>query len=228
MGQIGYGAGPALLALALGAACLYLVRYCGAAPSWPGSLTKTLSVAGLALAASVAGPVWLAVALWLGAAGDLALSRPGERAFLAGVGAFGLSHLAYVALFLGQGADPVRAVTGPLAPVAMGLSGLTVLLGAALWRRAGALRGPVLVYAAVIAAMGIAALGLPVSGSSPPYALAQVAAGLFILSDSLIAAERFLLPSDHRAAGLVSRAIWVTYWLAQALFLATFALAGPA
>ncbi len=66
------------------------------------SLAKTAAVALLALGGGLAGaPLLLVLALGLCALGDLFLSRDGESAFMAGVGAFAAGHLAYAALFLG-------------------------------------------------------------------------------------------------------------------------------
>ena len=84
-----FGAGV----LALGYLCLVHAR-----ESWGRSALKTGAVFILALMAALKMPL-LAVALGLCALGDLALSRPGERAFLAGVASFAAGHLAYVWLF---------------------------------------------------------------------------------------------------------------------------------
>ena len=82
-----------------------------------------------------------------------------------------------------------------------------------LWSKAGPLRWPVLGYVVIIALMGVSALQVP-----SPYAEFVIAAALlFILSDSLIATERFLI-GDGPAPRWLSPAIWLTYWLAQFLF----------
>ena len=66
-------------------------------PSEPAMLTKTAAVAALALAGRLGGvPTLIVAGLALGACADFCLSRPGKVAFLAGMGAFGLGHLAYV------------------------------------------------------------------------------------------------------------------------------------
>lgn len=82
------------------AALLYLPRT-GSRPSWTRSLHKALALAFFALAAWLAGaPALLVVALGLSVIGDFTLSRPGARAFLAGMLAFTLVHVAYIALML--------------------------------------------------------------------------------------------------------------------------------
>ena len=71
-------------------ALVYLLFLTDAAPSTLRSVVKTGAVALLAISAL---PVpLLALALGLSALGDLALSRDGDRAFLAGVAAFALAH----------------------------------------------------------------------------------------------------------------------------------------
>lgn len=80
---------------------------------------------------------------------------------------------------------------------------------AALWRRVGpSLRIPIAVYVAAILAMGISAL--------TTFHLWVIAgAVLFMASDGLLAAERFLLAaiSPHRV--WMRYAVWVLYYAAQ-------------
>ncbi len=186
-------------------------------PAWRRSLRKTLPVALFALAAVADGaPVMLAAALALSALGDLALSRPGRRAFLAGMIAFALAHLAYIALMIKAGA----ALPPPLPALALILAALSTEIWLA--PRTGALRWPVRAYVAVIAAMGLMALGLP-GGYGP----ARAAALLFMLSDALLALETFVIGSGKgaradRLRAWLSRAVWITYIAAQAGFLLAF------
>lgn len=165
---------------------------------------KTLCVALLAVAAFMAGgPVWLVVGLALCALGDFLLAYEGEAPFLAGLVAFLTGHLAYVALFwqMGSGA-PV------FTPLAWAVIGLVVLLSGLmtlrLWPHTGPMRGPVLAYTAVIAAMVISA-ELFLGGWT-------VRAGVlaFMLSDMVLARGRFLPASD----GWVDRASpWLVWFL---------------
>ena len=203
-----------LAALSALAALLYLLADCLRLGPAARSASKTAAIGALAAIAAGTGPLWLTLALALSAVGDLLLSRPGDRAFLLGMAAFLAAHLAYLALFLDRPATgwppgPVALVLGPLA------AGLLVWL----WPGLGAFRLPVLVYAAAILAMGLAAL----SRGAPPVRLAAV---LFILSDAVLAAERFRLPARSPLRRITAPLIWTTYYAAQALFLA--ALAGGA
>ncbi len=194
-----------VLTAALIVALAYGTLWVDAPPSRPKSLCKTLSVALLALAAAVMdAPDLIVAGLALGAWGDFCLSRPGQGAFLAGMGAFGLGHLAYAAVFLGAG--------GPLSPYWLaGLGALALSTEFWLAPRTGALRWPVRAYAAIIALMALAASTLGLT-------LAAAGAFLFLLSDLLLALDLFLLPPQAARAAL-RRTLWVAYWGGQALIL---------
>ena len=188
-------------------------------PSLLRSLVKTAAVAILA-AGALHTPL-LALALALCALGDWLLSRPGEAAFMSGVGAFAAGHLVYAALFLTDPAsDPSRLTALPHALVDLLLIAIGLIAALLLNARAGALRGPVLGYIPVILGMGLAALTVPAEG---PHALILPAAMAFIASDLILAAEKFLLPPGHPLLKPAPYAIWVLYWTAQAGFFAAFA-----
>ena len=203
-----------LISLSGALSVLFLLRFSTQGPSLSKTAVKTASVAGLAVAAILAhGPVWLVLALTLASIGDFLLSRDGEGAFLAGLVAFALSHLAYVVLMLGTGA---ALEFGPLA-VAVVIFGIATAV--VLFPRAGALRWPVVVYVLIICAMAAVAVSLPAS-----FLTAVVAALLFLLSDWVLGAERFLLSPQSMLRHITAYVIWTTYWLAQLLFLVAFAI----
>ena len=100
---------PLILASA-GWAFVYWVCFArGDASSWAKSTIKTLPVLTLAIVGvfhlllAPQGFWVIPLGLALGALGDLLLSRPSDRAFLAGMAAFAAGHLAYVAGFWGRG-----------------------------------------------------------------------------------------------------------------------------
>jgi len=176
-------------------------------PSWRRSVRKTLPVALFALAMLIEGHLVLAAALALGAVGDYALSRPGEKAFLAGMVAFALAHLAYVGLFVLAGADMAAAPwIGIGALVALGISTEVWLAP-----HTGALRWPVRGYVAIILAMGLSALALPAG-----MIWVKAGACLFILSDFILSIETFRLAPEHPARWALSKLVWITYIAAQA------------
>jgi uncharacterized membrane protein YhhN len=180
-------------------------------PKLARTAAKTLAVALLAVLAAMHGGLPLLVAaLALSAVGDALLSRDGEKAFLGGLASFLAGHIVYVALFLktGGGLELLSAQSWRGA-IALAMAAFSIVMLAALWRRVGPqLRVPIAVYVAAILAMGLSAL---TTGN------AWVIAGavLFIASDGLLAAERFLLAaiSPHRV--WMRYAVWVLYYVAQ-------------
>jgi uncharacterized membrane protein YhhN len=142
-------------------------------------------------------------ALAFGAAGDVALLGSGDAAFTAGLVSFLAGHVAWIAA-LRQRPGGGRVRSRP----ALALPYLTAfgLLNAYLWPRTGKDRIPVLGYSTALLAMALTALN---TGS--PRAAGGGA--LFMLSDSLLALEKFAgiqLPAHE---GLVM----ATYTSAQAL-----------
>jgi uncharacterized membrane protein YhhN len=178
------------------------------------TLVKTTAIATLAAYAFLAGgPILLVAALAFSALGDFFLSRDGDTAFLAGMAAFFAAHLAYIPLFLSFSQSNLIAERWPIA-----LSLLVVSFGLLrlLWQHLGSFRAPVVAYMLVIFAMGIAALNLPTQGAQ---GLILLGAFSFILSDSILAIEKFYLPDGHPATKLTPYGVWVFYWFAQVLIL---------
>ena len=140
---------------------------------------------------------WILLGLLLSAAGDAFLLSDARRAFLAGLSAFLLAHLAYAAAF--------APVARPALPVLAAIALATAAVLAWLWPRLGAMRLPVAGYALAIGLM----LWLA-SGVDRPFVPAG--ALLFWLSDLLVAKRRFgpASPLD-RAVG------WPLYFAGQYL-----------
>jgi len=142
-----------VMALAMG------VYYCAQGPGTAKSVVKTTSVAALALLGlRLEVPGLVVAGLFLGALGDYFLSRPGERAFLAGMAAFAAGHLAYLLAFVEAGAD-LPPLFPALILIALGLS-------TELWLapRTGALRLPVRGYVLISSGDGAGRTG-PVAGA---------------------------------------------------------------
>lgn len=197
-------AAPISLVIAAVFAAIYLVRHAGAGESSAKTLVKTASVVALIpMAAALGAPLAILAGLALGAAGDFALSRSGQRAFLIGMAAFAAGHLAYLIGFLEIGARP-SAWTIPL--IALGLSAEFWLLP-----RTGGLCWPVRAYIWIIVAMAAVAMGLPAG-----YLLVILGSLAFVLSDLILALEMFVLHDAGRKR-IAARALWVLYWGGQAL-----------
>lgn len=148
----------------------------------------------------------ICVGLALSILGDVFLMLPGDR-FLPGLVSFLLAHLAYLGAFT-RGLH-FEAAVAPV--VAYGAVGAAVF--ALLWPGLGrALRAPVAVYVAVIAAMAGVALARWLEIGGDPSLAAAAGAGLFLVSDALLALDRF------RWSFRLSRvAVLSTYWVAQYL-----------
>ncbi|RUT81038.1 MULTISPECIES: lysoplasmalogenase [unclassified Mesorhizobium] len=200
----------ATLIFSLAAAVIYAFTL-GMPPTLARSAAKTLAVAMLAVLAGLqGGPLLLVAALALSAAGDAFLSRDGEKTFLGGLASFLVAHIVYVALFLRSGgglrvlgAEPWRGA------IALAMAVFVVIMLAALWRRVGpSLCIPITVYIAAILAMGISALT-----TSNMWVIGG--AVLFMVSDGLLATEKFLVAaiSPHRA--WMRFAVWALYYAAQ-------------
>jgi uncharacterized membrane protein YhhN len=145
-------------------------------------------------------------ALALGAMGDVALLSSGDAAFMAGLASFLAGHVAWViALRQRAGGGRLRSRPALAAPHLAAFTGLN----ACLWRRTGKNRIAVVAYSTALLAMSLVALD---SGSP------QAAAGgaLFLVSDALLALEKFgglELPANQSL-------VMATYAAAQALLAA--------
>ena len=198
------------LLLACVAAALYLPMQ-GDGPSWRRTVAKTAGVALLAVLAVIEPGPWLLIAaLALSAAGDAFLAQDGERPFTAGLASFLAAHLAYVALFamLGQGLGLLAAQPWRLALAAVVSVAGVVLLGRLLPAVGPALRAPVSAYVAAILAMMLAA-------STVADPLVVAGATLFVVSDAILAIEKFLLPAASPHRRWTGPAVWILYFLAQ-------------
>jgi uncharacterized membrane protein YhhN len=138
--------------------------------------------------------------------GDVALLWSGPRAFLVGLAAFLMAHLAYVLAFAGV------AVWSPhVALVAVVAVTTTATVLRAIWPGARGLHGPTVAYGVVISAMVISASATVGGGGTfTQGGLAAVGAGLFYISDASLALNRFRRPIPHIAFWTLG-----VYWLGQ-------------
>lgn len=161
----------------------------------------------------------LVLALLASLAGDVFLMFPGY--FIQGLVSFLVAHLFYIALFR-QGVPWLASRRGALAVLAYGLCMYVVLWVGGL---PAGLRVPVALYVVAIGLMAAQAIG-----RAQVHALVQtrpqdrwsavavaVGAGLFMLSDTLLAINRFVSP-------LPWSPVWVlcTYYAAQVLIVTRF------
>jgi uncharacterized membrane protein YhhN len=208
------------LALSFVAAILYAFMRDGV-PSWRRTAAKTAPVLLLAILSLVEGGPWLLTAgLLASAVGDAALSREGERPFLAGLAAFLLAHLAYAGLFVAHWPAGVASFAQDAWRPAAGVA-LVVFSGIMLRLLRPAVpestRLPVAVYVLAITLTGLAAFGVPSFG---------VAAGaaLFIASDAVLATRKFLLAEGSQHETWTAHTVWALYYAAQLLITLAFLL----
>jgi uncharacterized membrane protein YhhN len=171
-----------------------------ALPRAAGKLGASAAFVALALALGVEGPFerGLLAGLLLSAVGDALLLSSRRTAFLAGLVAFLLAHVAYAVSFAG--------VARPTPWVGLLVAAATGAVVRVLWPSLGGMRAPVAAYGAAIGAMLWLALGVA-------DAEVRIGALLFYASDLLVARDRFVRPAlENRLVGLP------LYYAAQLLF----------
>lgn len=150
-------------------------------------------------------------ALFFSLAGDAFLMFEGF--FIPGLVSFLLAHVCYIALLRSDA--PWLASRRALAYISLVAAAMYALLW--LGGLPAALRLPVLAYVGVIATMAAQAWGRHRVLRNPASLLVAAGASLFMLSDSLLAINRFVQPLPWAAVGVLA-----TYYAAQALILHGF------
>lgn len=156
------------------------------------------------------------LAIIFSCAGDVLLMLQGrnENFFMFGLGAFLVAHIFYILAYRQhQSSDTSNELQGLQKiryafPIILTGTGMVVVL----YSRLHALKIPVVIYAIVLTAMVLAALFRFGKTNSSSFARVFGGAILFMISDSLIAINRFLEPLPK--AGLW---IMITYVVAQYL-----------
>lgn len=147
---------------------------------------------------------WVVIGLLWSTLGDVLLMLPWDW-FLQGLLAFLVAHLAYLLAFARRARLGAR-----LAPFALYALVAAAIL-AWLWPGIPAqMRIPVVVYVAALGSMAAQAAAIWMIRRDAPSACAAIGAALFLLSDSLIAINRFGEPFE--ASRLL---VLATYWAAQ-------------
>jgi len=200
----------AMAAAAAVPAAVYL-PYARKTPSVFRTAIKTLPLLIFAVIAVVTGAPWLLVAAFaLSALGDACRAQEGESSFLAGLGSFLLAHMAFAIVFFGHGQGWQAASLAILAAIIL----FSLVYGIHLVRHAGALAVLVAVYVLAIAVMGF--------GAATIGGLVLLGAAMFMASDAILGAEKFLLPDEHGLLRATAPAVWILYFVGQALILYGF------
>lgn len=132
--------------------------------------------------------------------------------FVLGVASFLLAHLFYIFAYRQHRNDEVTTALQGVQrirfafPIILAVSGLLIIL----YPRLGALKVPVIVYCFVIVMMVLSALFRYGRTSSQSFRMVFGGALLFMISDALLATNKFLQPLSHAAF-----LIMITYIVAQ-------------
>ncbi len=206
-----------ILSWAVAAALALNLRAEYVGPAWQVYLFKPLTTAlVIALAwrgRGAPGKVYRAATLaglaW-SLAGDVFLMLPGDR-FIFGLGSFLVAHLFYIGAFVSDGG--FRA-----SPVLLGSFGLYyVLLITALRPHLGPLAAPVAVYGLALSTMGWQAAERWAVRRTGPAAAAAAGALLFVVSDSVLAVNRFVGPFCAGRLVIMTTYIGAQWLIARAL-----------
>lgn len=160
---------------------------------------------------------WLWIGMWFGLGGDIFLMIRGKDLFVAGLGSFLVMQILYIVAFsktlTPEGKKELRNIWWRRAlPFAVyGLSFLAILHQPIAGNTASkGLWVPVVAYSMCLCSMGVVAAFRKGSVNDGSYSWVLVGAVLFILSDSIIALNKFL--QHFEAASLL---VMTTYAAAQ-------------
>lgn len=154
--------------------------------------------------------------------GDVALLGGGDGAFLTGVGSFAGAHAAYITGFASRrDRGPMLRHPGLKAAAAM-WSATAPVMGIAAARKSRRLGLPIAGYGTILAAMFAASTLLDPATDAHARRTLQAGTGLFLLSDTLLGVQEFLL-REHSPA--LESAVMATYTAGQGLIAAGVAQA---
>ena len=167
-------------------------------------IVKGLSVGPLALLAFLAGSPMLGAALALSTLGDVLLDLDPVGLFVFGLGSFLVAHLVYISVFI-QNRHRTVPLGVPRVLLAVGVLLYSVAVSGWLLPSLGNLIVPVAIYMCAITAMVISAI---LGRFENPWV--AVGAILFLISDSLLAVNKFKTPVPYR-----DFLVWSTYYTGQ-------------
>ena len=160
---------------------------------------------------------WILAGIACSLLGDVLLMLPGDL-FVPGLVAFLCGHLCFIAAFLGDSRFGARPL---LLLASLGYGAVNLVL---LWDAIGtSLRVPVIVYVLVLASMGGQALvrarlfAQRGDAQAPAARLAALGALTFLLSDSLLAWDRFRGPLPLASLWVLSAYYLALWWIARSV-----------
>jgi uncharacterized membrane protein YhhN len=159
--------------------------------------------------------VWVLAALVFSCAGDtLLLFQQEPQFFIFGLGAFLVGHLFYIFAYRQHQQEVETDTLGNVRKLRMAFPVLLAGIGfvVVLFPVLGSMRMPVIVYAAVIQVMVITSIFRWGRTNTASFFLVLLGAVLFMISDSMIAINKFYTPFAHASFAIMS-----TYLLGQFL-----------
>ncbi len=165
-------------------------------------------------------PGWLVIALLASCLGDSFLMYEARKPvyFVLGLGSFLIAHLAYIILFI-KTSEPVSwQLRIKKRGMILGmLLAYTAVLLALLLPRTGALQIPVVVYAVVLCAMTMTAFLRTSSGLSAHALLVALGSVLFVISDSLLAVNKFVFALPYAPVWIMGTYLTAQYWIVRGM-----------
>jgi len=169
-------------------------------------IIKVVPVSSLALLVFIEVPgvrgCLIGMGLVFSGLGDVLLELDRTRYFIYGLTAFLVAHLFYISAFFRK-----AQFHFPRSFIALGILVYSAVMEYMLFPRLGEMLIPVTAYLCVITAMGLSAT----IGTTNSY-MVILGACLFILSDSIIAINRFLIPIPFSSLWIM-----IVYYSAQVL-----------
>jgi len=173
-----------------------------------------ISLLGYFISASNGYPAWrvyVVIALLFSLAGDVFMMS--SNMFIAGLASFLVAHVCYITAFLKTGADKGRLSSLDIAKFVM----LGIVMTWILYPRLSGMLIPVLLYTLVLVAMGLLAHKRRGATSTASFRLVSTGATLFVISDSLIAVNRFAFEVPAGQILIMSTYIAAQYLIIQGL-----------
>lgn len=156
----------------------------------------------------------IGIGLIFGLAGDVFLmfDKHHELFFTAGLAAFLIGHLFYTSAFYLDYSVNKNVYKKQTKNAIIGYVFFSVLFCAGLWTYLGDMKIPVIIYALVISLMGVMAVNRFGRVNTLSFRLIFIGSLLFVLSDSILAIDRFMY--NFPASGVI---VMATYMTAQYL-----------
>ena len=145
--------------------------------------------------------------------GDYFLSLEGEKNFISGLSAFLIGHLFYITYFL-NGFELQYFYLQESKETLVLLSALAALVLFRLWPHLKELKIPVILYTIAIMAMAY------FSRMAQPGLLVLSGVVLFVISDVILANDKFTPLTSGRLRQLMPYAVWLLYFTGQSLIVA--------